>query len=442
MQASPDGHLDLWSREHYKSTVITFGLTIQDILKDPEETFCILSYNRPIAKAFLRQIKQEFESNEDLKAMFPEVLWQDPKKQSPKWSEDEGIVVKRNGNPKEATVEAYGLVDGMPTSKHFGKLVYDDVVTEKSVTEGMLGKVTNAWELSINLGKDGGKRRYVGTRYHDADTYGVILERGSATPRIYPATADGTASGPPVLFSEAYMKERRRDLSPYNFACQLLLDPIPDETAYFTRDMFGWYEWDKRNRLDGTKHLASDWATTHGGGDYTVHGVCLVDPNDDIYIVDWWREQAATDISADTFVEMVLKHDPRDYIAEKAQIEKSVGPFLRRLMLEKGAYCAPALYTSAGDKAAKAQSIRGRAAHGKVFLPKNAPFTNDLISELLRFPYGAHDDQVDVMGLFGRHLEAIRGPYVGTPQPIQHHNSGQTIIDTLTTEMRRKSRYG
>jgi hypothetical protein len=36
------------------------------------------------------------------------VLWADPVKESPKWSEDEGIVVKRKGNPKEATVEAWG----------------------------------------------------------------------------------------------------------------------------------------------------------------------------------------------------------------------------------------------------------------------------------------------------------------------------------------------
>jgi hypothetical protein len=73
------------------STVITFALTIQDILRDPEVTIGIFSHTRPIAKAFLRQIKQEFERNERLKRWFPDILWADPRKDSPKWSEDEGI---------------------------------------------------------------------------------------------------------------------------------------------------------------------------------------------------------------------------------------------------------------------------------------------------------------------------------------------------------------
>src|SRR5882672_10268267 len=32
VQTAPDGHLDLWGRDHRKSTVITFGKTLQDIL--------------------------------------------------------------------------------------------------------------------------------------------------------------------------------------------------------------------------------------------------------------------------------------------------------------------------------------------------------------------------------------------------------------------------
>ena len=52
VERSPDGHLDLWAREHFKSSIITFGKTIQDILNDPEMTFGIFSHTRPKLRLF------------------------------------------------------------------------------------------------------------------------------------------------------------------------------------------------------------------------------------------------------------------------------------------------------------------------------------------------------------------------------------------------------
>jgi hypothetical protein len=84
------------------------------MLRDPEITIGIFSHTKPVARKFLLQIKQELETNEDLKRVYPDVFWDDPRKESPAWSEDKGIVVKRKSNPKEATLEAHGLVDGSP----------------------------------------------------------------------------------------------------------------------------------------------------------------------------------------------------------------------------------------------------------------------------------------------------------------------------------------
>ena len=243
VEAAPDGHLDLWSRYHYKSTIITFAGVIQEILCDPDLTVAIFSHTKPIAKAFLVQIKRELESNDYLKALFSDVLWENPAREAPKWSENEGIVVKRTSNPKEASVEAHGLVDGQPTSRHYGLLVYDDVVTVESVgSPEQIKKTTDRWELSDNLGSTKGVRKWhCGTRYHFGDTYGIILEWRVLEPRVHAATDDGTLDGAPVLLTPARWEEIK-SAQRSTVSAQMLLDPRAGNVAVFRAEWLRGYE--------------------------------------------------------------------------------------------------------------------------------------------------------------------------------------------------------
>jgi hypothetical protein len=243
VEAEPDGYLDLWAREHYKSTVITFAGAIQETLRDPELTGCIFSHTKHIARGFLRQLKREFESNETLKALFQDVLWAEPDKEAPLWSLDDGIIVKRRNNPKEATWECSGLVDGQPTSRHYRLRIYDDVVTRESVsTPEQIEKTTSAWSLSDNLGTEGGRVWMVGTRYNFADTYDTVIKMGAATPRVYPATHDGTADGRPVLLSpKAWALKKLRQLEA-DIACQQLMNPLAGTQRFFNPDDIQVYE--------------------------------------------------------------------------------------------------------------------------------------------------------------------------------------------------------
>jgi hypothetical protein len=234
VEAHPDGYCDIWAREHGKSSLITFGGGIQEMLRDQEITVGIFSHTKPIAKGFLAQIQRELRDNLNLIHTFPDVLYENPDKDSPSWSLDSGLIVKREGNPKEATFEAHGLVDGQPTSKHFRLMIYDDVVTRESVnTPEQIQKTTEAWELSDNLGTVGGRKWIIGTRYHYADTYSEIIKRGAAQARIYPATRDGTMAGEPVLFSATEWARRIRDQGEATVACQLLANPLAGHQRMF-----------------------------------------------------------------------------------------------------------------------------------------------------------------------------------------------------------------
>lgn len=234
VEKAPSGYIDLWAREHYKSTIITFGGSIQRILQNPEITIGIFSHVNKIASDFMRQIKVELESNELLKRIFPDILWQNPMKEAQRWSIDGGIVVKRKTNPKEATIESSGLVDGQPVSKHYQLRIYDDVVTDRSVsTPEQSQKTTDAYSLSQSLGVVGGDEWMVGTRYSYADTYEWILKRGALQPRLYPATKDGTKEGVPVLFSQKEWKKRLLRNTDNDIACQYLQNPLSGQQRMF-----------------------------------------------------------------------------------------------------------------------------------------------------------------------------------------------------------------
>lgn len=243
VEASPDGHIDIWGREHYKSTIITFAGGIQEILKDPEITIGIFSHTKHLAKGFLGQIQRELEGNDKLKMLFPDILYDNPAKQSPSWSLDNGLIVKRTSNPKECTVEAWGLVDGQPTSKHFKLLDYDDVVTKESVaTPEQIQKTTQAWELSDNLGVAGGRKWHVGTRYDFNDTYAAIISRGAAALRVHPATHDGTKEGRPVLLTQAQWNKKVIDQGEATIAAQMLCNPLAGSQRMFNVEDLGVYE--------------------------------------------------------------------------------------------------------------------------------------------------------------------------------------------------------
>lgn len=292
VQREPNGRLDLWSREHYKSTIITFGLTVQDILRDPEVTVGLFSHTRPAAKKPLRQIMNEFERNEELKGLFSDILWADPRKEAPRWSEDNGLVVRRTNNPKEATVEAWGLIDAMPTGSHFKLMVYDDVIDANAVSSpDMIRKVIERWELSINLGARGGASRIIGTKYSANDPYAEILRRGSAIRRFYPATKDGTVEGEPVLLTRAELTKKRRDMGPFTFAAQMMQDPSSDRKQGFLVDWLQHAE-DRNEGANLNRYLLVDPASEKKReSDYTTMGVIGLGPDRNYYLLDMIRDR-------------------------------------------------------------------------------------------------------------------------------------------------------
>lgn len=419
VQATPDNCLDLWSREHYKSTIITFGKTIQDILAshgdgalvEREVTVGIFSHTRPIAKDFLKQIKRELEGNERLLEWFPDILYKNPMREAPKWSEDEGIIVKRKSNPRESTVEAWGLVDSQPIGKHFSLLVYDDVVTRDSInTPEMILKTMEMLELSYNLGARGGSRRFIGTRYHFNDPYATLMARGTVTPRIKPATEDGTFNGKPVFLTAQALLEKRRDMGEYTFSCQMLQNPVADETQGFKREWLKYHNGLDANSVTGMNvYILVDPANSKRKySDYTSMWVIALGRDQNFYVVDMIRDRMNLTQRVRQYMVWHQKYKPvrnGGFRIEKYGMMADIEALKAAQEAENYRFEV----TEVGGQMPKEDRIRRLMApmeQGRFYFPHSLYYTgadgrsNDLVKifieeEYRAFPVSRHDDMLD-----------------------------------------------
>jgi len=443
VEADPDGHLDLWARGHYKSTIITFAGVVQEVLNDPEITICIFSHTRPNANKFLGQIKRELEHNEPLKETYPEILWANAQKDAPFWSLEKGISVKRQGNPKEATIEASGLVDGMPTGSHYALRVYDDVVTKESVnTPEQVTKTTEAYQLSDSLGMAGTSMRewMIGTRYTFADSYETIIQAKTLQVRIHAATDDGTRDGNPVFLSKQAWEAKKRKEPSHILAAQQLQNPSAGTEAMFD---IHWLTFrDVRPATLNVYIMCDPAGSKKRGSDNTAIAVIGYDAGRVMWLLDGFCHKMALSERWARIKELRKKWqetpgvcgvwvgyesygipDALDYFEERMQVEKNYFPITvlqwprqeagskndrvmrlepacrnRRFIMAKilkEASPAQIAITEAGQDFRKFEPVKRIDQNGAAYAI-NAIFIN----EYKYFPFAPHDDLLDACSRF------------------------------------------
>jgi predicted phage terminase large subunit-like protein len=282
------------------------------------------------------------------------------------------------------------------------------------------------------------------TRWHDDDLAGRLLEeqkKGGDTWEVLtlPAINEAGEALWPEWFDIEKLKQTEKVVGPRDWTALYQQEPIPEGGSFFQKSWVQWYEVPPKHLR---KYGASDYAVTEGDGDWTVHGIAGIDPNDDMYILDWYREQADPDDWIDELFDMAATHKPVEWGEEKGQIIKSLNSLIRKRQQEERNYFHRVQYPSTTDKAQRAQAIRGRMAQGKVFFPRTE-WARKLIAELLRFPAGKHDDQVDVLGLFGRMLDTMikaKGEDEEEKPKFPQERTFDEIRDSITK--RRKEQEG
>ncbi|AKR54333.1 Phage terminase, large subunit [Devosia sp. H5989] len=221
-----------------------------------------------------------------------------------------------------------------------------------------------------------------------------------------------------ALWESAYGLEflqSQQRLDPLGFAALYQQRPTVADGVLFRRENIQRYR-----PSDLPEHLRYYAASDHAVGtrqrnDPSCFGVVGIDVQDNIYLTDLFWERVPTDRAVDQMLLMNQLRRPLLWWAEKGHISQSIGPFLRKRMQEEQNYINLREVTPKDDKETRAQSIAGRVAMGKLYIPYGAIY-DKAIEEMLAFPNGVHDDFVDFLSLIGIGLASQIGASAPRPE--------------------------
>ena len=182
----------------------------------------------------------------------------------------------------------------------------------------------------------------------------------------------------------------QKDLGTYDFGAQYQQSPIPEGGAMIKREWLRFYD-EAPERTPKTKVIQSwDIAAKNGlNNDYSVCTTWYVHDKN-FYLIDRARGRFEYPELKRTAMALAERYKPTAVLIEDA----SAGISLAQDMRAEGRFRIKPVPVE-HDKVTRLYVQAAKFEGGLVNLPKNAPYIDDLLAELLAFPHGKHDDQVD-----------------------------------------------
>jgi len=166
-------------------------------------------------------------------------------------------------------------------------------------------------------------------------------------------------------------------------------------------------------------YILTDLALSVNTGDYSVHVVVGVDNNQNIYILDAWRDRCSADKTVDKHLELVGTYRPYESLIDDDNAAKVYVQLLARSARDRGTPVSCHMMPMRGqDKETRAASLRGWFKRGKMFMHE-APWNGWLVKELIQFPNATGsgvDDGVDALTLIGRRLATLAVKNIDPPK--------------------------
>lgn len=337
-------------------------------------------------------------------------------------------------------------VGGPITGKGAHLMIIDDPIknAEEAMSEVNREKQKDWWLTTARTRLEPGAVVIVlMTRWHEDDLGGQMLrlsEDGGDPVREIRLPALAMADDPlgrelgeplwPERYTKSYLENSRTTMGAYWFSAMFQGSPTPDEGGIFNREYFRYFEvtagqvildtaTGKREypAVDCQKVSYVDLAASEKStGDYTVLTEAWVTPDKDLLIMNVTRDRIPGPDQPQFF---------EDHYVGRLKVE-SIGyqSTMVKALLRKGLPVEP-VYPDK-DKVTRASAAGALYRGGKIYHRRGAEWLTELELEMLAFPAGEHDDQVDTIAYAAKDL-----PSINTKPPRKQTSRGKTVTGGL-----------
>jgi predicted phage terminase large subunit-like protein len=394
-------------RSHLKSTLVTVGYTLYRIAQDPKVRILIANATYDMATTFLSQIKKHLQTN----PIFRE-LYGDLSTGADKWSENMiSVPTPEAFVKKEATVTAYG-VGGNLVSQHYDLIIMDDIVNRDFVnTPEQIMKTILFYKDALDLLEPTGKLIIIGTRWHQMDLYGWIMDKTNPEGiykffdvffrQAYEGNLETGENFTP-LFPQKYNRENllqlKAEKGPIEFQSQYMNNCMPGEDAKFKKEWINVVLEDELRWRNINYYTMVDPAIGQSkDSDKTAIVTIGVDQFNNWFVVSIvWGNMLPNQIIDRIFDNWELFH-PRQIGIEMTAFQKSLKYGLTDEMRKRNIFLPFVELTADKSKMERIEGLIPRYANGMVFHLQTCPHREILEEEMLWYPRGKHDDVLDAL---------------------------------------------
>jgi predicted phage terminase large subunit-like protein len=303
-------------------------------------------------------------------------------------------------------------VTGTLTGRGGDIIILDDVIKPDEVNSETTRNAVNDWFQSTLASRLDDKQKgviiCVMQRLHENDLSGLLLEKGGWDHLCLPAIATQNetimlARGGLHRRAEGDVLHREREPLPVlmemkaamgstAFEAQYQQEPMPAQGNLFKAEWLSFHD-ECKDEMKGD--IIQSWDTGIKTGSANDYSVCITARRfrNQVHLIGLWRGKLEFPDLLRKAIELARAHNTGTILIE----DKASGQQLVQ-SLRAGNYngvpnpigCTPEL-----DKFSRAAGVSSMVEAGQVSLPENSSWLDAFRRELLSFPSGKHDDQVD-----------------------------------------------